>query len=283
LENKKKKLKSFSILIIPDRATEKTKSHRFTARKLSIILSIYTLIIFITGYLVLRVTGLGNFIYAPSSGLSPADKKIVSELNSKMIFLTRELESLKSTNERLKYAIILGDSSLIDSLTSPDTSESLDKKAGGNLLEVVERLFQDKSDTVEKKKKQQDIDDKTYYFKNPVNGFISRGFNPDIGHFGVDFVVTSGTPVFAAANGFVIFADFTVKDGYMMIISDPMNYTTVYKHCSVLLKRMRDIVHQGEIIALSGNTGEITTGPHLHFEIWKDGYPIDPKSELINY
>lgn len=283
LESKKKKIRSFSILVIPDQTTEKPKTHRFTAKKLLILLGIYTFLMFILGYYIFSITRIGNLFYSHGSSLSPADKKIVNDLNTKMIFLTRELENLKSINERLKYAIILGDSSLIDSLSKPDTLQSFGNKAGGNLLWIFEKLFQEKPDTANKHKIQQDIIAKTYYFTIPVNGFISRGFNAEIGHFGVDFVVSAGTPVFAAASGFVIFADYTVEDGYMMIINDPMNYITVYKHCSVLLKRARDIVHQGEIIALSGNTGEITSGPHLHFEIWKDGFPIDPKSELINY
>ncbi len=145
---------------------------------------------------------------------------------------------------------------------------------GGDLLLILKKLFfTDSSKT---------SSSKNYFFIKPVDGFISRGFKPDKGHFGIDFVVKKGTPVYAAANGYVIFSDFTFKDGNMIIISHPNDYITVYKHCSSLLKRQRDVVLQGEIIALSGNTGEITSGPHLHFEIWKNGYPIDPENVLIN-
>jgi murein DD-endopeptidase MepM/ murein hydrolase activator NlpD len=98
---------------------------------------------------------------------------------------------------------------------------------------------------------------------------------------GIDFVVKTGTPVYVSANGFIIFANYTVKDGNMIIVSHPGNYISVYKHCSSLLKKERETVVQGELIALSGNTGEITTGPHLHFEIWKEGKPINPITILI--
>lgn len=273
-EKPAKKNKHFSLIFVPDDSTIKPKSIKLTVQKVIILIAAYTSIVFIGGYLILSFTGLGNLLYSADSGLSQTDKIIVSQLNNKLIFLTKELEGLKSTNERLKYAIILGDSSLIDSLTPPDTNSYYKGKAGGSILNIVKKLFSgDKS---------KEIQQKSYYFISPVNGFISRGFDPDIGHFGVDFVVKTGTPVYAAANGFVIFADYTVKDGYMMILSHPDNYITVYKHCSSLLKHTRDVVQQGEIIALSGNTGEITSGPHLHFEIWKNGYPIDPKLELIN-
>lgn len=98
---------------------------------------------------------------------------------------------------------------------------------------------------------------------------------------GIDFVIKTGTPVYSAAGGYIVFADFTVNDGYMVIIAHSDGYITVYKHCSVLLKKARDIVSEGEMIALSGNTGELSTGPHLHFEIWKDGKPLGP-SKFFN-
>ena len=268
-----KKNKRFSLIYVPEDSTGKPRSLKLTVKKVLLLLAVYTSVIFFAGYLILSVTGLGDLLYSSNTGLSQSDRQIVSQLNTKLIFLTKELESLKSTNERLKYAIILGDSSLIDSLSPPDTSNSLENKAGGSLLNIVKYLFSGE--------KNKDIQQKSYYFKSPVAGFISRGFEPKIGHFGVDFVVKTGTPVYAAASGFVIFADYTIRDGYMIILSHPDNYITVYKHCSSILIHTRDIVQQGELIALSGNTGEITTGPHLHFEIWKNGYPIDPKLELI--
>jgi len=270
--NNPKRSKGFSLIFVPDDSTQKPKSIKLTVKKVILVLVAYTSIVFIAGYLIFSITGLGDLLYSSNSGLSQSDKIIVSQLNKKLIFLTKELESLKSANERLKYAIILGDSSLIDSLSSPDTSNINSDKAGGSIFNIVKNLFLGN--------KSKDIQQKSYYFKSPVEGFISRGFEPDVGHFGVDFVVKTGTPVYAAANGFVIFADYTVKDGYMMILDHPDNYITVYKHCSSLLKHTRDVVQQGELIALSGNTGEITSGPHLHFEIWENGYPINPKLEL---
>jgi murein DD-endopeptidase MepM/ murein hydrolase activator NlpD len=99
---------------------------------------------------------------------------------------------------------------------------------------------------------------------------------------GLDFVVKEETPVYAAAGGYVIFADYTVNDGYMIILNHINGYISVYKHCSSLVKRVRENVEQGELIALSGNTGRKTTGPHLHFEIWKNGKPVDPEKFFIN-
>ena len=90
-------------------------------------------------------------------------------------------------------------------------------------------------------------------------------------------------PIFASASGYVVFADYTTNFGYTIIINHSENYLTKYLHCSSLLKMDGDFVRQGEMIALSGNSGTESTGPHLHFEIWKDGKPIDPSKVIIKF
>ena len=271
--NSLKKFKSFFIQIIPEQTAAGIKSRRFSIGKIIFIIIAYTFIISILGFFFFSVTPIGNIIFPPPSTLSKSDYEKIEELNKKMIFLTKELESLKSTNDRLRYAIMLGDSTLIDSITKKDNDLISKKKSGGNIYAIIKKLFFHNKD----------IQSKSYYFYRPANGFISRIFDPEKGHLGIDIVAKNGSPVYAVANGYIVFADFTTKDGYMMIINHPDNYSSVYKHCSTLIKKVRDNVYQGELIALSGNTGETTTGPHLHFEIWLNGQPINPKSVIYNY
>ena len=269
--NKLKKVKNYFVLIIPDQSSSETRSRKLPLSKIIGILLGYTLLISFLGYVFFSVTPIGNLFFPKTKTFSEQEIAKINELNSRMLFLSKELENLKSTNEKLRNAIILGDSSVIESFNVKDTG-SLKKKAGGNILTVIKYLFFPEEGSEEK------ID----YFIKPVNGFISRGFNTDKGHIGIDFVVKVGSPVYAAANGYVVFADYTSRDGYMMIINHTNDYITVYKHCSILLKKIRDRVFQGELISLSGNSGEITTGPHLHFEIWKQGQPINPKNVFSN-
>jgi murein DD-endopeptidase MepM/ murein hydrolase activator NlpD len=106
-------------------------------------------------------------------------------------------------------------------------------------------------------------------------------FDPGSGHLGIDFAVKEGSPVFAAEDGYVIFSDYTPKDGHILILQHADKYQTFYKHCSQLLKSDRQSVRKGEIIALSGNTGYNTTGSHLHFELWLDGKPVNPEEFII--
>ncbi|MFK5982115.1 MAG: M23 family metallopeptidase [Flavobacteriaceae bacterium] len=110
----------------------------------------------------------------------------------------------------------------------------------------------------------------------PVKGTISDGFNAKEKHYAVDVVTPKDAPVKATADGTVIFSEWTAETGYVIIIEHTNNLISAYKHNSLLLKRQGELVKAGEVIAKAGNTGELSTGPHLHFELWSDGYPIDP-------
>ncbi len=117
-------------------------------------------------------------------------------------------------------------------------------------------------------------------FIPPARGKLSRRFDKEAGHYGVDIVVPQNTPVKAVAPGRVIFAAWTPDDGNVIILMHPDNYLSVYKHNSRLLKKKGDQVAAGEVISRAGNTGERTTGPHLHFELWHNGHALDPEMYL---
>jgi murein DD-endopeptidase MepM/ murein hydrolase activator NlpD len=121
----------------------------------------------------------------------------------------------------------------------------------------------------------------SFFFFAPIKGTITGEFDPQTKHYGIDVVAPKNEPISATLDGTVIFADWTTETGYTIIIQHQNNLISVYKHNSVLLKNEGDIVQAGEVIAILGNSGEITTGPHLHFELWYNGYPIDPKEYII--
>ncbi|MFN3597126.1 MAG: M23 family metallopeptidase [Rubricoccaceae bacterium] len=115
----------------------------------------------------------------------------------------------------------------------------------------------------------------------PVDGVRSRGFSAADRHFGVDFAARTGTPVRAIGEGFVVFADWTHAGGYTLAVQHADGYLSVYRHNQQLLKRTGDRVANRETLALSGDTGEISSGPHLHFELWRNGLAQDPEAYLI--
>lgn len=110
----------------------------------------------------------------------------------------------------------------------------------------------------------------------PANGTISENYNSKTKHYAVDVVLAKDTPIKATADGTVIFAEWTAQTGYVIILEHSYGLISVYKHNASLTKTQGDLVKAGEVIATSGNTGEFTTGPHLHFELWSDGYPVNP-------
>ena len=112
--------------------------------------------------------------------------------------------------------------------------------------------------------------------KFTLNGTISEGYNLEEKHFAVDVVIPETTPVKSTADGIVIFVEWTVSTGYVIIVEHSNELISIYKHNGSITKVQGDLVKAGEVIALSGNTGELSTGPHLHFELWSKGYPIDP-------
>lgn len=114
------------------------------------------------------------------------------------------------------------------------------------------------------------------YFVPPASGEISAGFAPEKKHYGTDVLAPKNTPIKAAMDGYVISSDWTVETGNSIGIQHANNIITFYKHNSQLLKKAGDYVKAGEAIAIIGNTGTLSSGPHLHFELWFQGKPLDP-------
>jgi len=118
------------------------------------------------------------------------------------------------------------------------------------------------------------------HFFMPVKGLITSKFEPSESHFGIDIVAKAEEPILATLNGTVIMATWSLETGYVIQIQHEENLISMYKHNSALLKKVGDHVKAGETIAIIGNTGEMTTGPHLHFEIWHNGVPINPEDYI---
>lgn len=118
------------------------------------------------------------------------------------------------------------------------------------------------------------------HFFVPVKGVITNRFNPAADHFGVDLVSEPNARISSVMDGTVIFAGWTVETGYVIYIQHDTDLVSAYKHNSQLLKSKGDRVQAGEAVAIIGNTGTLTTGPHLHFELWHNGSPLDPEQYI---
>tara|TARA_B100001057_G_scaffold362129_1_gene364630 strand:+ start:1372 stop:2235 length:864 start_codon:yes stop_codon:yes gene_type:complete len=116
-----------------------------------------------------------------------------------------------------------------------------------------------------------------YILYAPAKGIVSEKFNQEENHFAVDISLEENTPINSVAEGTVIFSEWTAQTGYVIIIEHPSGFISVYKHNSSVTKNQGDSVESGEVIARAGNTGEFSTGSHLHFELWLEGYPLNPE------
>jgi len=120
-----------------------------------------------------------------------------------------------------------------------------------------------------------------FVFFTPLKGTVTSHFNIKSHHFGIDIVAPKNETVKAALDGTIIFADWTVETGYVIQLQHTNNLVSVYKHNSVLHKETGEHVKAGEVIAIVGNSGSLSTGPHLHFELWYNGIPLDPEEYMM--
>lgn len=118
-------------------------------------------------------------------------------------------------------------------------------------------------------------------FFRPTRGMVTSSFNADLKHYGTDIAANPGESVVSTLDGVVVLSTYTAETGYLVVVQHNREFLSVYKHCKSLLRREGEQVKAGEVIALTGNSGELTTGPHLHFELWHGGRPVNPEHYII--
>ncbi len=147
---------------------------------------------------------------------------------------------------------------------------------------LIRQMFEDNSDyslsLVATKNKPGSISQ--FHFFPPVKGLVTNSFNSSVNHYGTDIVSGVNEVVKSTLDGTVTMATWTLETGWVIQIQHHNNILSIYKHNAELLKRVGEFVKAGEPIAIIGNSGELTTGPHLHFEIWYNGVPLDPEDYI---
>lgn len=271
---KRKLLDKYRLVILNEHTFEERLSIKLTRLNVFVLASLSAIILIAGTTMLIAFTSLKEYIPGYSSA---SLKKKATELNYK----TDSLLQVIAMNDRYYASIkkvLQGEVSTMD-FSRDSIIEAVKLEASEvNLKPTAE-------DSILRQKV--DKEDKYNLFESatsasnfvlfpPVNGTISESYNVKNKHFAVDIVVAKGTPIKATADGIVIFAEWTASTGYVVIIEHSYGLISVYKHNSALTKAQGDLVKAGEVIATAGNAGELSTGPHLHFELWNDGYPINP-------
>lgn len=272
-------IKNASIYVTPNFENLRTKRYKVGIQRILKYVLLYSFVIILLVSLIYAFTPAKKLIlYFDNEKINEQAERI-EDLEKKVLFLSHELESMASTNEKLKYALMLGTVDSLDTNSAVYDSLKTEKverlPLEGNIFKVFLKLFSDFSAQSESSKP-------FPVLTRPADGIPVKFFDPESGHLGIDLALKSGSPVFAASGGLVIVSEYSPEAGYKLVIDHGNGCLTIYKHCLILMKKERDRVIPGELIALSGNSGVNTSGPHLHFEIWKDGKAVDPAKLLVN-
>lgn len=213
--------------------------------------------------------------YTPLKKLVPGYQDI--EANAEFIELTKKTRAFEQQVaefeiflEGNKKRLLAGE----DSISEIPVEET--PVTGGLNLDAFINRSPNKDELTFKIRHQSNSLSGNYFFLAPVNGSISYGFDPSIRHFGIDILAPKNTPVKAIMDGFVISSDWTLETGNTICVQHPNNTISFYKHNSVLLKKTGDYVRAGEALAIIGNSGTLSDGPHLHFELWIQGQCVNP-------
>lgn len=271
----------YRLVLRKDETLEEVGSYRLTLLNLYILLS--SVVLLVMGLMVVLIffTPLKRLV--PGYG-EPSQHPEYIRLTRKITTLESELESYKLYYEHFSKLISLTDSTAAPKTkTPPKASESPSQpETGSPEQEITIPSPVNPVKTAEPRfvSGNQVLTPADYrYLMPPISGVISSKFDPETDHLGVDILAPHDTPVKSIWDGHVIMADWTLETGYTIGVHHGNDMVSFYKHNASLLKKNGAFVRAGEAIAIIGNTGKLTSGPHLHFELWLQGKPVDP----VNY
>jgi murein DD-endopeptidase MepM/ murein hydrolase activator NlpD len=267
------------LVILKEETFEEIFSLRLTLMNVFLVGSLGAfIIIFVTTYII-AFTPLKEFIPGYSSSklkrnatnLALKSDSLTTLLHNNEIYLasirkvlTGDVDYMKLNKDSIKAGGV--------------ETTGIDFNASESELELRKKVaVEDKYNLFEKAKPKVDL-----VLFAPVRGPITEKYNAKEKHFAVDIALAKNTPIKAVTNGTVIFADWTPTNGNVIILGHNNEILSVYKHCESLTVSQGDVVRTSEVIAIGGTSGEQSTGIHLHFELWKDGYPIDP-TQFIDF
>ncbi len=277
-ENKRKNLKrkllyKYRLVILNQDTFEERFSLRLNRLNVFVYSTLFALIVIGLTIVLIAFTGLREYIPGYSS----------ASVTRKAIVLEQRVDSLQNVlavNEQYFKSIqrvLSGEIEPQEEDKLEITREEIDKSSVINSEPSVhDSILREKVEQEDKYNPLVNNADVSLVLFPPVKGKISEGFSLETKHYAVDIIPEPHTPVKSVADGIIIFAEWSVDTGNVIIVKHNNDLVSVYKHNASLAKSQGDLVKAGEVIGTVGNSGSLTTGPHLHFELWYDGYPIDP-------
>jgi murein DD-endopeptidase MepM/ murein hydrolase activator NlpD len=258
LKLKKRKIKSYTFLLIPDNERATKSIHL----KISVLRFLF---VFLIITILLIIAGAASYWKVAELAL---DYNRLEEENIQLKKNLAKVDELQADINKLKQVDRKLKSALSGYVTMVDQSDGDPENILTTGVDKMGSIQYDRSIF------------KSIPSEVPVKGFVTRGFQANSilssGHIGIDIAAEMGSPVKATADGSVIFSGWTFEEGYVVIIQHKYNFFSFYKHNMQNLCQELEYVKKGQVIALLGDTGQITSGAHLHFEIWQGSKPVDP-------
>jgi lipoprotein NlpD len=243
----------------------------------SVLLSAF-FVLFLIASLIVCFTPLRN--YLPGYMNSEVREQIVSNAlraDSLEELLARQQMYILNIQDIFRGTVRVDTVHSIDSLTVARSEELMERTA---LEEEFNKQFEENEKyNLTNIRTEADMEGVVFY--RPTRGMRSSAFSPDTRHYGVDIAANPNESVLATLDGTVIFSGYTAETGYVLEIQHNRDLVSVYKHCGSLLKKVGDKVSAGEVVALVGNTGALSNGPHLHFELWRKGQALNPEKYIV--
>lgn len=281
-ENKKlftKLRNKYRLVILNDDTFEEKLSFKLSRLNVFVVSGV-TVIILIAGTTVLiAFTPLREYIPGYSSTALKLSAirlaQVTDSIEGQLLYNDRYLQNLQGIISG-KPPVDLSDSLVIDSLDKAKLNLGVteDDSLLRKLVEEEER-FNIPVESSSRMKRE------SLNFFTPIKGLVTNSFNPEDNHLGIDLVAKENEVVKSVQDGRVIFSEWTAETGYVLIVQHAEKFISVYKHNSALLKSQGEEVSAGEPIAIVGNSGELSTGPHLHFELWYNGYAVNPEEYIL--
>ena len=267
----------FHILLVNEKTLEKRKLFSSSSINLAASSLFAFLLLLSTSFILIYITPLKEYFRGYTS----------IELRESAVENSMKLDSLESLYiSQSKYIKSLKDI-LSGNISFEDLDQNTENTESNSLeLEIVKTNLDDSllRALVDEEDKYNAFDLQGERFTTvlfpPVKGGLSSGFDYESKHYGVDIAMPENSPVHSISEGIVVFAEWTSETGFVIILEHLNGLTSIYKHNSSIIKTQGDRIETGEIIAFTGNTGSLTTGPHLHFELWFRGEPVDPESYI---
>jgi len=289
----KTKPHDYSVLMVPSGEGGKTRRFRVSALTAVLVVAVSCVVVSALTLVALVATPLARYVSIPNPELEQRYRKEVQETQRRLGNLSADVEVLKRYNVQLRRALgdhMAPETTLAKTLRSlregakEEPPSHLDDHGAAGFESATADLLGRMSQDVRAMPVLTVSDLETqlpFPLFPPIDAFVSQRFDPSRGHFGIDYAGKEGSPVYAAADGQVVFAGWTYDDGNTLIVSHGPRYLTIYKHNQTLFKTPHSSVKRGETISVVGTSGQTSLGPHLHFEIWKDGVPQNPEDYLI--